>query len=262
MQHKVNEQFIRRSAWHSPVTSLLQNPDFFGPVIMAMMILPLFLPLLTPLSILGMLFTGVIFNNHRWRCPMRMPATLKCDDPSEDREETARFLGAWNYTRIRPGKARGVFFLGTQRGSDVGRELWLSQADLVRHIMFFSTTGGGKTETLFSLMLNSLCHARGFTMMDGKAQNDTARTIWYLALRFGREDDVEFINYMTGGRSRSELLHAGDKSLPESNSFNPFVYATETLVTETLQSMLPQNVQGGGMAVPRHRNEQGSGVGC
>ncbi|MCQ6882991.1 conjugal transfer protein TrbC, partial [Escherichia coli] len=72
-----------------------------------------------------------------------------------------------------------------------------------------------------------------------------ARTIWYLALRFGREDDVEFINYMTGGRSRSELLHAGDKSLPESNSFNPFVYATETLVTETLQSMLPQNVQGG-----------------
>ncbi|MCQ6882930.1 conjugal transfer protein TrbC, partial [Escherichia coli] len=159
MQHKVNEQFIRRSAWHSPVTSLLQNPDFFGPAIMAMMILPLFLPLLTPLSILGMLFTGVIFNNHRWRCPMRMPATLKCDDPSEDREETARFLGAWNYTRIRPGKARGVFFLGTQRGSDVGRELWLSQADLVRHIMFFSTTGGGKTETLFSLMLNSLCHA-------------------------------------------------------------------------------------------------------
>ena len=245
MQHKVNEQFIRRSAWHSPVTSLLQNPDFFGPAIMAMMILPLFLPLLTPLSILGMLFTGVIFNNHRWRCPMRMPATLKCDDPSEDREETARFLGAWNYTRIRPGKARGLFFLGTQRGSDVGRELWLSQADLVRHIMFFSTTGGGKTETLFSLMLNSLCHARGFTMMDGKAQNDTARTIWYLALRFGREDDVEFINYMTGGRSRSELLHAGDKSLPESNSFNPFVYATETLVTETLQSMLPQNVQGG-----------------
>ncbi|HAX4948757.1 TPA: conjugal transfer domain protein, partial [Escherichia coli] len=100
MQHKVNEQFIRRSAWHSPVTSLLQNPDFFGPAIMAMMILPLFLPLLTPLSILGMLFTGVIFNNHRWRCPMRMPATLKCDDPSEDREETARFLGAWNYTRI------------------------------------------------------------------------------------------------------------------------------------------------------------------
>ncbi|EON2521545.1 hypothetical protein ACNDAQ_003131 [Escherichia coli] len=123
MQHKVNEQFIRRSAWHSPVTSLLQNPDFFGPAIMAMMILPLFLPLLTPLSILGMLFTGVIFNNHRWRCPMRMPATLKCDDPSEDREETARFLGAWNYTRIRPGKARGAFFLGTQRGSDVGREL-------------------------------------------------------------------------------------------------------------------------------------------
>ncbi|MBW6055250.1 hypothetical protein HTZ85_25460 [Escherichia coli] len=66
--------------------------------------------------------------------------------------------------------------------------------------MFFATTGGGKTETIFALAINPLCWARGFTLVDGKAQNDTARTIWYLARRFGREDDVEVINLANGGK--------------------------------------------------------------
>lgn len=48
----------------------------------------------------------------------------------------------------------------------------------------FATTGGGKTETIFARAINPLCWARGFTLVDGKAQNDTARTIWYLARRF------------------------------------------------------------------------------
>ena len=98
-------------------------------------------------------------------------------------------------------------------------------------------------------------------MMDGKAQNDTARTIWYLALRFGREDDVEFINYMTGGRSRSELLHAGDKSLPESNSLQSLCLRHgDTGHRNVSVDAAPE--RSGGMAAPRHRNEQGSGVGC
>lgn len=116
--------------------------------------------------------------------------------------------------------------------------------------MFFSTTGGGKTETLFSLMLNSLCHARGFTMMDGKAQNDTARTIWYLALRFGREDDVEFINYMTGGRSRSELLHAGDKSLPESTPSIPLSTPRRHWSPKRFSRCCPRTSRGNGSPAP------------
>ncbi len=52
----------------------------------------------------------------------------------------------------------------------------------------------------------------GFTLVDGKAQNDTARTIWYLARRFGREDDVEVINFMNGGKIRSEIILSGEKN--------------------------------------------------
>ncbi|EMR7922756.1 conjugal transfer protein TrbC, partial [Escherichia coli] len=121
---------------------------------------------------------------------------------------------------------------------DIGRELWLSMDDLTRHIIFFSTTGGGKTETTFAWLLNPLCWGRGFTFVDGKAQNDTTRTIWYLSRRFGREDDIEVINFMNGGKSRSEIIQSGEKSRPQSNTWNPFAFSTEAFTAETMQSML------------------------
>ncbi len=117
--------------------------------------------------------------------------------------------------------------------------------DLTRHVMFFATTGGGKTETTFAWLLNPLCWGRGFTFVDKKAQNDTTRTIWYLSRRFGREDDIEVINFMNGGKSRSEIIQSGEKSRPQSNTWNPFAFSTEAFTAETMQSMLPQNVQGG-----------------
>ncbi|ENQ3933536.1 conjugal transfer protein TrbC, partial [Salmonella enterica subsp. enterica serovar Newport] len=151
----------------------------------------------------------------------------------------------FQYETIQESPARGIFYVGYQRLRDTGRELWLSADDLTRHIMFFASTGGGKTETIFSWIINPLCWARGFTLVDGKAQNDTARTVWYLARRFGREDDVEVINFMNAGRSRSEIIQSGDKTRPQSNSWNPFCYSTEAFTAETMQSSLPQNVQGG-----------------
>lgn len=251
VQPQVNELFIRRNAWGSPIAEALQKTPVFLTVMLICLSGGFIWPLLTPFLLIIAVITPLTFFSQRWRCPMRMPITLDQEDPSEDRYVKADMFPSmpallrFPFQKRATRKARGVFFFGFRRLSDVGRELWLTADDLTRHIMFFATTGGGKTESLYSFMLNPLCHARGFTMMDGKAQNDTARTIWYLALRFGREDDVEFINFMTGGRSRSEIIHSGDKSRPESNTFNPFAYGTETLITETMQSMLPQNVQGG-----------------
>lgn len=59
-----------------------------------------------------------------------------------------------------------------------------------------------------------------------------------------REDDVEVINFMNGGKSRSEIILSGEKTRPQSNTWNPFCYSTEAFTAETMQSMLPQNVQG------------------
>lgn len=50
---------------------------------------------------------------------------------------------------------------------------------------------------------------------------------------------------MNGGKSRSEIIQSGEKSRPQSNTWNPFAFSTEAFTAETMQSMLPQNVQGG-----------------
>ncbi|EJT6565140.1 conjugal transfer protein TrbC, partial [Escherichia coli] len=91
----------------------------------------------------------------------------------------------FQYEADETSPARGIFYVGYRRINDIGRELWLSMDDLTRHVMFFATTGGGKTETTFAWLLNPLSWGRGFTFVDGKAQNDTTRTIWYLSRRFG-----------------------------------------------------------------------------
>lgn len=248
-EHRVNPELIHRKAWGNPLWNALQSLNIYGLSVTGSLVASFIWPLALPLCLLISVLTGLIFSLQRWRCPLRMPVTLNRPDPSQDRLVRRSLFSFWptlfQYETIQESPARGIFYVGYQRLRDTGRELWLSADDLTRHIMFFASTGGGKTETIFSWIINPLCWARGFTLVDGKAQNDTARTVWYLARRFGREDDVEVINFMNAGRSRSEVIQSGDKTRPQSNSWNPFCYSTEAFTAETMQSSLPQNVQGG-----------------
>lgn len=248
-EHRVNPELIHRKAWGNPLWNALQSLNVYGLSVTGSLVASFIWPLALPLCLLISVLTGLIFSLQRWRCPLRMPVTLNRPDPSQDRLVRRSLFSFWptlfQYETIQESPARGIFYVGYQRLRDTGRELWLSADDLTRHIMFFASTGGGKTETIFSWIINPLCWARGFTLVDGKAQNDTARTVWYLARRFGREDDVEVINFMNAGRSRSEIIQSGDKTRPQSNSWNPFCYSTEAFTAETMQSSLPQNVQGG-----------------
>lgn len=248
-QHHVNPDLIHRTAWGNPLWNALHNLNITGLCLAGSIITALIWPLALPVCLLFTLVTSVIFMLQRWRCPLRMPMTLSLDDPSQDRKVRRSLFSFWptlfQYEADETFPARGIFYVGYRRINDIGRELWLSMNDLTRHVMFFATTGGGKTETTFAWLLNPLCWGRGFTFVDGKAQNDTTRTIWYLSRRFGREDDIEVINFMNGGKSRSEIIQSGEKSRPQSNTWNPFAFSTEAFTAETMQSMLPQNVQGG-----------------
>ncbi|EEJ4252300.1 conjugal transfer protein TrbC [Salmonella enterica subsp. enterica serovar 4,[5],12:b:-] len=248
-EHRVNPELLHRTAWGNPVWNALQSLNIYGFCLVASLVTSFLWPLALPACLLFTLIAMLIFSQQRWRCPLRMPMTLKCADPSLDRKGKQSLFSFWptlyQYETIEESPASGIFYVGYQRVRDIGRELWLSMDDVTRHIMFFATTGGGKTETIFAWIINPLCWARGFTLVDGKAQNDTARTIWYLARRFGREDDVEVINFMNAGKSRSEIILSGDKSRPQSNTWNPFCCSTEEFIAEIMQSMLPQNVQGG-----------------
>jgi len=245
----VNQAMIKRSAWQSPVLELLRDHLLYACIMAGSLVGGFIWPLASPLLLILAIIASVSFSTHRWRMPMRMPVHLDRVDPSEDRKTRRSLFSAFpslfQYEATQERKGRGIFYLGYQRMRDTGRELWLTIDDLTRHVMFFASTGGGKTETIYAWMLNSFCWGRGFTFVDGKAQNDTARTCYYLARRFGREDDVEYINFMNSGMSRSEMIQSGDKSRPQSNTFNPFGLSSEAFIAETMQSMLPTNVQGG-----------------
>ncbi|MCP6269503.1 DEAD/DEAH box helicase family protein, partial [Klebsiella pneumoniae] len=133
-----------------------------------------------------------------------------------------------------------VFYTGYERTLDGGREIWLRMDDLTRHLILMATTGAGKTEMLLGFVLNALCWAKGLIFSDGKAQNDVWFAVASLSRRFGREDDLRLLNYITGGQSRSQRLLENDKSRQQSNNTNPFALAQETYTTQLMDSMMPE----------------------
>ncbi|WP_323839633.1 F-type conjugative transfer protein TrbC [Photorhabdus africana] len=182
----------------------------------------------------------VAFSDQRFRLPLRIPMDVGGFDISTEREESWNipFLKL-NLPKIIVGKAKGVLCLGIGRGRDRGKELWLESSDALRHMQIMATTGGGKTEILYSLYLNALCWARGCCISDGKAQIDLAVATWSMARRFGQEDDWHVLNFITGNDDRFKKLMIGDKSRPQSNSTNPFAYGSPTFIIQLMESLLP-----------------------
>lgn len=157
-QHHVNPDLIHRTAWGNPLWNALHNLNITGLCLAGSIITALIWPLALPVCLLFTLVTSVIFMLQRWRCPLRMPMTLSLDDPSQDRKVRRSLFSFWptlfQYEADETFPARGIFYVGYRRINDIGRELWLSMDDLTRHVMFFATTGGGKTETTFAWLLN------------------------------------------------------------------------------------------------------------
>ncbi|WP_313158969.1 F-type conjugative transfer protein TrbC [Mixta calida] len=184
----------------------------------------------------------------RWKMPMRMPTDMNRDDPSTARKVPAKVLGFLPVTtmRIHTSRAAGILYAGYLRGKDAGRELWLSMDDLTRHVLMFGTTGAGKTETLLGWVLNALCWGKGVIFSDHKAQNDVALAIMSMARRFGREDDLRIINFITGGRSRAQELLDNVKVRPQTNTTSIFGLAQETYIINLMDSMLPKAGSSGG----------------
>ncbi len=184
----------------------------------------------------------------RWKMPMRMPADMNWEDPSTERRVPAKVLGFLPVAtvRIHTSRAAGILYAGYLRGRDAGRELWLSMDDLTRHVLMFGTTGAGKTETLLGWVFNALCWGKGVIFSDHKAQNDVALGMMSMARRFGREDDLRMMNFITGGRSRAQELLEDVKGRPQTNTTNVFGIAQETYTINLMDSMLPKTGSSGG----------------
>ncbi|MES2728693.1 MAG: TraM recognition domain-containing protein [Pseudomonadota bacterium] len=129
----------------------------------------------------------------------------------------------------RNGKAEGILYIGNT-DSNGGEEVWFSNSDARTHALYLGTTGSGKTEGLKSMVTNALCWASGYVYIDGKADTDLWSSLSALVRRFGRDDDLLVLNYMTGN---------SDMKAP-SNSMNPFSSGSASYLTNMLVSLMPE----------------------
>jgi intracellular multiplication protein IcmO len=194
-----------------------------GVAAVGMIIEPALVNLLVPASAI---YAATVLSQHV-TLPLRLPMSARMKD--------------YNYPSPadrRPRRAAGTIYLGRDLK---GRELWLSSDDGRQHATVPGTTGAGKTTALVGFLTNALAHGSGFVLVDGKADNKLFGEVLALARRFGREDDVLCLNFMTA---------SGEK---ESNTFNPFAVGNADAIGEMLSSQLGETVSGDSNQVFRDR---------
>ncbi|MBB4200237.1 conjugal transfer protein TraG [Rhodoblastus sphagnicola] len=189
----------------------------------AMVIEPALVNLLAPASVIY----AIMVLKRKLTLPLRLPMSARTKD--------------YNYPSPAdrsPRRAAGTIYLGRDLK---GRELWLSSDDGRQHATVPGTTGAGKTTALVGFLTNALAHGSGFVLVDGKADNKLFGEILALARRFGREDDVLCLNFMTA---------SGEK---QSNTFNPFAVGNADAIGEMLSSQLGETTSGDSNQVFRDR---------
>ncbi len=125
------------------------------------------------------------------------------------------------------GEAEGILFVGNE--AKTNQQVWYSNSDARTHMLYLGTTGSGKTEGLKSFVTNAMSWGSGFVYIDGKADTDLWSSLSQLARRFGRDDDLLVMNYMTGN---------SDARAP-SNTMNPFSSGSASYLTQMLISLMP-----------------------
>ncbi|MGE0109273.1 MAG: type IV secretory system conjugative DNA transfer family protein [Bdellovibrionales bacterium] len=130
------------------------------------------------------------------------------------------------------GPSEGILYLGNvddAKSADHGKEMWLTNSDARTHILYIGTTGSGKTEGLKAIVTNSLAWGSGFVFIDGKADTDLWASLFSLARRFGRDDDLLVLNYMTANSDDGAV----------SNTMNPFANGSASYLTNMVVSLMP-----------------------
>lgn len=127
------------------------------------------------------------------------------------------------------GKPEGILYVGNDK--DTREELWFTNSDARTHVLYLGTTGAGKTEGLKSMVTNAMAWGSGFVYVDGKADTNLWSSLSSLVRRFGRDDDLLVLNYMTGN---------SDTKAP-SNTMNPFSSGSASYLTNMLVSLMPES---------------------
>lgn len=163
-------------------------------------------------------FIWFVFMSQRYELPFKMPKTANRIDPQN------KVPGS-----NKPAKAEGILYIGNEEKTN--EEIWFTNSDARTHILYLGTTGSGKTEGLKALVSNALGWGSGFVFVDGKADTDLWGSLSALARRFGRDDDLLVLNYMTG--------NSDDRTA--SNTINPFSQGSASYLSNLLVSLMPES---------------------
>lgn len=246
--YAVDRARVNRRIYHSALGEWMMGPGSLTLGLAAAVVAGFLYPISLWFSLPTMLIWAPSMLLETWQMPMRMPSDMDRFDPSTQRVAPGKLLGFLPIAsmRITMDKAAGILYMGYLRGRDAGRELWLTMDDLTRHIIMFGTTGAGKTEALLGYVLGQLSFGKGLIYSDAKAQNDVALAVASLTRRYGREDCLRYMNFITGGRSRAQELLENTKNRGQTNTVNAFGIAEETYIINLMDSMLPPAGNDGG----------------
>jgi intracellular multiplication protein IcmO len=206
------------------VAEFMSKPDTMAAIFTAIAAVSFVVPALASVSDFLGLFAYIYFRkcyNKSFTLPFKFPKNAGVKDPNNPKPGKS---GA--------GPAEGIMFIGNINDPDdpqLNRELWLTNNDTRTHILFIGTTGSGKTEGLKSLVSNSLTWGSGFVYVDGKADTDLWASLYSLARRFGRDDDLLVLNYMT----------ANSDDGATSNTMNPFSNGSASYLSNMVTSLMP-----------------------
>lgn len=173
------------------------------------------------IALMGYLYFRWAFNRP-FNLPFRLPKIANMPDPRNSPPGKGG-----------PGKSEGILYIGNtsdKDNPDCGQEIWFTNNDARTHILYLGTTGSGKTEGLKALVTNALSWGSGYVYVDGKADTDLWAALYAVARRFGRDDDLLVINYMTG--------NSDDGSL--SNTMNPFSTGSSSYLANMVTGFMPE----------------------
>lgn len=136
-------------------------------------------------------------------------------------------------------QGEGVTYLGRCR--DTGLPVYASNSDDRTHQIVLGTTGSGKTEYMLGNCANQYVQNSGYIFIDAKGDTKAQQDHYRLCNRFGRNEDLLTINFITSGRNM--LRAQADKM---TNSMNQMSNTSSGMLIEFLINLLDDSGGGGG----------------
>lgn len=183
-----------------------------------------FLPTIGKVFFLFFLVLASIFRVPLSTLPLNMPIHAK------QRKDPHNIVPSVTGRTI--GNSEGIGYMGITRHTK--QEVWITSDKMRRHLLYLSTTGGGKSVTLLTYSISlALVMGSGYSYTDGKAQLDLAVDHASSCLRFNRALDFLCISYIMGG-----VDIWIDDGVQKTNSFNFYATASYSEVSEVNIALL------------------------